>query len=59
MRGRAQSCKNTRNATGLSPMVLQAAAKIAAADQPAGTRVALPGSMCRTYVPRCEAETSL
>ena len=27
---------------------------IAAADRPAGTRVALPGSMCGTFVPRCE-----
>jgi hypothetical protein len=27
---------------------------IAAADRPAGTRVALPGSMCGIFIPRCE-----
>jgi hypothetical protein len=67
MRARAQK-KHTRNAAGLSPGVLLSRGEIAplhemnekdsiaAADRPAGTRVALPGSMCGIFIPRCEAE---
>jgi len=67
MRARAKT--DTRNATGLSPGVLLSRGEIvrihevknesiAAANRPAGTRVALPGSMCGIFIPRCEAETS-